>query len=41
MINAWKYGIDGGLEICTGGMAYLAAMALDEKNSDLSSIAVV
>ena len=31
VINAWKYGIDGGVEICAGGMAYLAAMALDEK----------
>ena len=41
VINAWKYGIDGGVEICAGGMAYLAATALDEKNSDLSSIAVV
>ena len=41
VINAWKYGIDGGVEICAGGMAYLAAMALDEKNSDLSAIAVV
>ncbi|QUC64848.1 DHH family phosphoesterase [Nitrosopumilus sp. K4] len=41
VINAWKYGIDGGVEICAGGMAYLAAVALDEKNSDLSSIAVV
>ena len=41
IINAWKYGIDGGSEICAGGMAYLAAMALDEKNSDLSEIAVV
>ena len=41
VINAWKYGIDGGSEICAGGMAYLAAMALDEKNSDLSEIAVV
>ncbi|KEQ56037.1 Single-stranded-DNA-specific exonuclease RecJ protein [Marine Group I thaumarchaeote SCGC AAA799-E16] len=41
VINAWKYGIDGGLEICAGGMAYLASTALDEKNSDLSSIAVV
>ena len=40
-INAWKYGIDGGVEICAGGMAYLASMALDEKNSDLSAIAVV
>ncbi len=40
-INAWKYGIDGGTEICAGGMAYLAAMSLDDKNSDLSSVAVV
>ncbi|MGH1566127.1 MAG: DHH family phosphoesterase [Nitrosopumilus sp.] len=41
VINAWKYGMDGGSEICAGGMAYLASMALDEKNSDLSAIAVV
>ncbi len=41
VINAWKYGIDGGTEICAGGMAYLAAMVLDDKNSDLSAIAVV
>jgi len=41
VINAWKYGIDGGTEICAGGMAYLAAMALNDKNSDLSAIAVV
>ncbi|MDH3488434.1 MAG: DHH family phosphoesterase [Nitrosopumilus sp.] len=41
VINAWKYGIDGGVEICAGGMAYLASMALDEKNLDLSAIAIV
>jgi RecJ-like exonuclease len=41
VINAWKYGLDGGTEICAGGMAYLAALALDDKNSDLSSLAVV
>jgi len=41
VINAWKYGIDGGTEICAGGMAYLAAKSLDEKNSDLSAVAVV
>ena len=41
VINAWKYDIDGGSEICAGGMTYLASMALDEKNSDLSAIAVV
>jgi len=41
VINSWKYGIDGGAEICAGGMAYLATMALDEKNVDLSALAVV
>ena len=41
IINSWKYGIDGGSEICAGGMAYLAAKALNEKNSDLSALAVV
>jgi len=41
VINSWKYGIDGGVDICAGGMAYLASMALDEKNSDLSAIAIV
>lgn len=41
VINAWKYGIDGGVEICAGGMAYLASMALDERNVDLSAIAIV
>jgi len=41
VINSWKYGIDGGQEICAGGMAYLASMSLDERNSDLSSIAVI
>lgn len=41
VINAWKYGIDGGSEICAGGMAYMASLALDEQNDDLSAIAVV
>ena len=41
IINAWKFGIDGGREICAGGMAYLAATSLDKKNRDLSAIAVV
>ncbi|TFH00907.1 MAG: DHH family phosphoesterase [Nitrosopumilus sp.] len=41
VINAWKYDIDGGTEVCAGGMAYLAAMSLDDKNSDLSALAVV
>ena len=41
VINAWKYGIDGGTEICAGGMAYQAAKVLNEKNSDLAAAAVV
>ncbi len=41
VINAWRYGIDGGTEICAGGMAYKAALALDEKNRDLSPLAIV
>ncbi len=41
VINAWKYGIDGGVEICAGGMAYQAAKFIDEKNSDLAWVAVV
>lgn len=41
VINAWKCGIDGGREISAGGMSYMASVALDEKNTDLSTIAVV
>lgn len=41
VINAWKYGMDGGTQICSGGMAYLAAAGLDERNEDLSALAVV
>lgn len=41
VINSWKYGIDGGSDICAGGMAYLASTVLDERNTDLSAIAVV
>ncbi len=41
VMNAWRFGIDGGTEICAGGMAYLAAKSLDEKNVDLSAIAIV
>lgn len=41
VINAWKYGINGGTEICAGGMAYLAAKTLDKHNSDLAQVAVV
>ena len=41
VLNAWKFGIDGGTEIPAGGMAYMVASALDRKNRDLSCIAVV
>ena len=40
ILNAWKYSIDGGKEICAGGMAYLVANTLDRKNRDLSSLAL-
>ncbi len=41
VINSWKFGIDGGSEACSGTMAYLASMALDSENLDLSKIALV
>lgn len=41
VLNAWKFGINGGNEICAGGMAYMVASTLDRKNRDLSSTAIV
>jgi len=41
VINAWKYDIDGGVEISAGGMAYLVSKALHKENTDLAWIAVV
>ncbi|MEO9295272.1 MAG: DHH family phosphoesterase [Nitrososphaera sp.] len=41
VMNAWKFGIDGGTEIPAGGMAYMVASTLDRKNRDLSCIAIV
>jgi single-stranded-DNA-specific exonuclease len=41
ILNPWKFGIDGGREVSTGGMAYMVASVLDSKNRDLSAIAVV
>ena len=41
VINAWKFGFDGGVDICAGGMAYLAATALKKENTDLSGVAVI
>ena len=36
IFNAWKYGIDGGVDISAGGMAYLVASALGRRNKDRS-----
>jgi RecJ-like exonuclease len=41
ILNAWKFGIDGGKEISAGGMTYSVAIALDKRNQDLSSMAVI
>jgi single-stranded-DNA-specific exonuclease len=41
ILNPWKYGIDGGSEVPSGGMAYMVASTLNSKNRDLSAIAVV
>lgn len=41
VLNAWKYGMDGGNEVSAGGMAYMVASTLDGKNKDLSWLAVV
>ena len=41
VLDAWKFGINGGNEICAGGMAYMVASTLDRKNRDLSSTAIV
>ncbi len=41
VINAWKYGIDGGLEVSAGGMAYLVSNAIHKENTDLAWLAVV
>ena len=35
ILNAWKYGIDGGIEVPAGGMAYMVATALFPKKSGL------
>lgn len=41
VMNAWKFGLDGGIEVPAGGMTYMVASTLDRKNRDLSCIAVV
>ncbi|MEM2760127.1 MAG: DHH family phosphoesterase [Nitrososphaerales archaeon] len=41
VLNAWKYGIDGGRDVSAGGMCYMVAKTLDSRNRDLASLAVV
>ena len=41
VINLDRCGIDGNKEISSGGLAYLLAMELNNKNKDLSTLAVV
>jgi RecJ-like exonuclease len=41
VVNAWRYGFDGGNEACSSAMAYFFASALDPANDDLSPLAVV
>jgi len=41
VVNAWRYGFDGGNESCSSAMAYFFASVLDAANDDLSPLAVV
>ncbi len=41
VINAWKYEINGNVEVCAGGMAYLASKYINKKNTDLAWLAVI
>ena len=41
VVNAWRYGFDGGKEACSSSMAYFFASALEAGNDDLSPLAVV
>ena len=41
VINAWKYGFDGGKDACSSSMAYVFATSADSANGDLAPLAVV
>jgi RecJ-like exonuclease len=41
VVNAWKYGFDGGKEACSASMAYFFAVAVSVSNRDLAPLAVV
>lgn len=41
VFNAWKFGYDGGTEICSTGMVYYIARRIDVSNIDLAWLPVV
>jgi len=41
ILNAFKYGIDGGSEVSSGGLAFIIATQIEKRNWDLSPIALV
>ncbi|MCP8318635.1 MAG: DHH family phosphoesterase, partial [Candidatus Methylarchaceae archaeon HK01B] len=41
VINSWQFDIDGSKEVSAAGMSYIIASKMDEKNIDLSWLAVV
>ena len=41
VVNAWRFGFDGGKEACSSAMAYFFSLSLDPSNDDLSPLAVV
>ena len=41
VVNAWQYGYDGGRDASSSTMAYLLAVALDDRNRDLAPLAVI
>lgn len=41
VLNAWQFDIDGGVEICSGGMAYIVSRNMDEANRNLAWMAVI
>jgi single-stranded-DNA-specific exonuclease len=41
ILNAFNYGIDGGSQVSSGGLAFIIATQIEKRNWDLSSIAIV
>jgi single-stranded-DNA-specific exonuclease len=41
ILNPFKYGIDGGFQVSSGGLAFIIATQIEKRNWDLSPIALV